>query len=112
MSETENSRAGISHRLKGIGGRASHLRGAQVEQSLSPDAVAVAALPEDFNRGLVETPAWKVSAMQLSRSSLRYSFWRYIARMLRGEDWAKNFCRNGRPTLHTQWPLFMSGRSG
>jgi uncharacterized membrane protein len=55
MSETENSRAGISHRLKGVGGRASHLRGAQVEQALSPDAVAVAAPPEDFDRGLVET---------------------------------------------------------
>jgi hypothetical protein len=55
MSETENSRAGISRRLKGIGGRASHLRGAHVEQSLSPDAVAVPAPPEDFNRGLVET---------------------------------------------------------
>jgi hypothetical protein len=56
MSETQNdNEAGFGNRLKGIGGRASHLRGAHVEQSLSPDAVAVAAPPEDFNRGLVET---------------------------------------------------------
>jgi hypothetical protein len=86
MSETENSRAGISHMLKGIGGRASHLRDAPVEQSLSPDAVAVAAPLKILTAAWSRLAAWKVSAMQLSRSSLRYSFWRYIARMLRGED--------------------------
>jgi hypothetical protein len=55
MPETENNRAGINYRLKGIRGRASHLLDARVEQSVSSDAVPVEAHLEDFNRGLVET---------------------------------------------------------
>ena len=42
------------------------------------------------NAALPRLIDWKVSAMPLSRSSLRYSFWKFIVRARRQEDWEKH----------------------
>jgi Endosomal/lysosomal potassium channel TMEM175 len=56
MSETKiDNEAGFGNRPEGAGRRTGHLHDAEVERSQPSGAVPVAAPPDDFDRGLVET---------------------------------------------------------
>ena len=54
MSETQDSRVGLGHRLKGIGGRIGHMRDTHIEQSTSDCAAPADAPAGGLKRGLAE----------------------------------------------------------